>query len=82
MVVRNSRTDVMVKLDYHSASVLAVLQRFSVDADINGFKGEKVHLLVNVITLDHSIRDPFDRLWVYFEATVSLNLYSPDHDAY
>ncbi|KAH9955466.1 hypothetical protein BC827DRAFT_1347593 [Russula dissimulans] len=66
------KSDNNLKLDY-SASVLAVLHRFN--SDIRGFNGEKVHSLINVITLDHSIHDPFDRLGLYFEAMPQENRY-------
>ncbi|KAI9507875.1 hypothetical protein F5148DRAFT_980748, partial [Russula earlei] len=52
-----------------SATILAVLQRFH--CDITKFDGEKVHSLTNVMTLEHHIHDRFDRLELYFEATVS-----------
>jgi HNH endonuclease len=65
--VHNSRAN--VQLDY-SASVLAVLQRFY--CDISSFNGEKIHSLMNVITLEKNVRDVFDRFEFYLEATVSI----------
>jgi len=68
----NPESDDNLKLDY-SASLLAILQRFHVD--ISSFNGEKVHSLTNVITLNHSIHEPFSRLGLYFEATPQENRY-------
>jgi hypothetical protein len=52
--------------------MLAILKRFRYD--ISTFNGEKVHYLTNVMTLQHDIHDWFDRLDLYFEATVRLAL--------
>jgi hypothetical protein len=60
----------------YSASILAVLRRFQYD--ISSFNGEKVHSLTNVMTMEKSIHDAFDRLDLYFEATVSWVLHSPN----
>jgi HNH endonuclease len=60
--------------------VLAVLQRF--DCDIGSFNGERVHSLINVITLEKNIHDAFDRLLFYFEATVGLEFYALNHDTH
>ncbi|KAH9955665.1 hypothetical protein BC827DRAFT_1140816 [Russula dissimulans] len=68
----NPESDDNLKLGY-SSSVLAVLQRFN--RGIRGFNGEKIHSLLNVITLDHSIHDPFDRLRFYLEAIPEENCY-------
>jgi len=67
IVVRNLCP--ITQRDY-SASVLAVLQRFN--CDIGSFNGEKVHSLINVMTLEQNIHDAFDRLYFYFEATVNF----------
>ena len=56
----------------YSASVLAVLQRFGYDPTL--FSGEKVHSLINVMTLHNDLHDEFDKLKLYFEATVSFVL--------
>ena len=47
------------QLDY-SAPILAVLSRFRYD--ISSFNGEKIHSLTNVMTMQHDMRDAFDRL--------------------
>ncbi|KAF9062237.1 hypothetical protein BDP27DRAFT_1233929 [Rhodocollybia butyracea] len=60
------------KKDY-SASVLAVLQRFGYD--IKKINGSNVHSLFNILTLDHTIHDFFDRLKCWFEATNVENCY-------
>ncbi|KAH9968280.1 hypothetical protein BC827DRAFT_1352797 [Russula dissimulans] len=67
-IMRNSRAD--VQLDYSASVLLAVLHRFN--RDIRSFNGEKVHFLINVITLEKGIHDTFDsdRLGFYLEATV------------
>ena len=69
IVASNSCPD--TQRDY-SASVLAVLQRFGYD--ISKFSGEKAHSLINVMTMHHDAHDEFDKLKLYFEATVSLIL--------
>jgi hypothetical protein len=56
-------------MDY-SASVLAVLQRFGYD--VENLNGPKVHSLFNVMTLEKRVHDWFDRLELWFEATVSV----------
>ncbi|KAJ3576489.1 hypothetical protein NP233_g397 [Leucocoprinus birnbaumii] len=60
------------KLDY-AATILAFLEPFGYD--INSFNGEKVHSLVNVITMDKNTHELFDRLQLYFEATSTKNRY-------
>ena len=64
----------------YSASVLAVLQLFNFD--IGSFNGEKVNSLVNVMTLEKNIHEAFNRMLFYFEATVSVNFYSLNHDVH
>ena len=64
----------MFQLDY-SASILAILKRFC--HDISTFNGQKVHSLTNVMTLEKDIHDWFDRLALYFEATVRFALTFP-----
>ena len=54
------------------ASVLAVLQHFGYDP--SSFSGEKIHSLINVMTLHNDLHDEFDKLKLYFEATVSFVL--------
>ena len=70
VVISNSHSD--VQLEY-SASILAVLKGFHYD--IMGFNGPKVHSLVNVMTMEKNIHEAFDRLELYFEATVSWCFY-------
>ena len=69
LAASNSRPN--TQLDY-SASILAVLKRFRYD--ITSFNGEEVHSLPNVITMGMDVHEAFDRLKLYFEATVSLAL--------
>jgi hypothetical protein len=69
VVVSNPRP--YIQRDY-SASILAILNRFRYD--ISTFNGEKAHSLTNVITMEKTIHDLFDRLELYFEATVRLGL--------
>lgn len=57
------------QLDF-SAPMLAVLSRFGYD--INAFHGSGIHSLRNVMTLEFNVHEAFDRLDLWFEATVSL----------
>jgi hypothetical protein len=50
--------------------MLAVLQQFGYDVET--LTGEKVHSLFNVMTMQVDVRDRFDRLELWFEATVSI----------
>jgi hypothetical protein len=50
---------------------LVVLQRFGYD--IEKLNGAMVHSLPNIMTMEKDIHDRFDRLQVWFEATVSLS---------
>jgi len=68
----NPKSEDNLKLG-HSASVLAFLQLFI--SDIGSFNEEKVHSLVNVITLDKGVHDAFNRMGFYFEATPQENRY-------
>jgi len=52
----------------YAASVLAVLKRFGYD--IENLNGPKVHSLYNVMTMEKNVHDWFDRLEMWFEATV------------
>jgi hypothetical protein len=54
----------------YSASVLAVLKRFGYAVD--NLNGDKVHSLFNVMTMQKDVHDWFDRLEIWFEATVSV----------
>jgi hypothetical protein len=54
----------------YSASVLAVLKRFGYD--VESLNGPKVHSLFNVVTMEQNAHDWFDRLQLWFEATVSV----------
>ena len=54
----------------YSASVLAVLKRFGYDVET--LNGLKVHSLFNVMTMEKNAHDWFDRLHLWFEATVSV----------
>ena len=58
---------ILCKKDY-AASVLAVLKRFGYD--IENLNGLKVHSLYNVMTMEKNVHDYFDRLEIWFEATV------------
>ncbi|KAJ3574973.1 hypothetical protein NP233_g1407 [Leucocoprinus birnbaumii] len=64
--------DHKAQLDY-AATILTVLEPFG--CDISDCNGEKVHSLVNVITMQKDIRDLFCRLELYFEATPTENCY-------
>ncbi|XP_006458875.1 hypothetical protein AGABI2DRAFT_115848 [Agaricus bisporus var. bisporus H97] len=57
----------------YSASILAVLKQFH--SDISSFNKEKMHSLMNVITMEKNIHDVFERLELYFEATSVKNHY-------
>jgi hypothetical protein len=46
------------------------LKRFGYDVETTN--GEKVHYLYNVMTMQHSARDFFDRLNLWFEETVNV----------
>ena len=50
--------------------MLAVLERFGYD--VGHLKGPKVHSLFNVMTMEQNMHDWFDRLHMWFEATVSV----------
>ena len=54
----------------YSASVLAVLRRFGYD--VENLNGPKVHSLFNVMTMQKDAHEWFDRLYLWFEATVSF----------
>jgi len=54
----------------YSASVLAILKRFGYD--VESLNGPKVHSLFNVMTMQKDVHDWFDRLHLWFEATVSV----------
>jgi hypothetical protein len=54
----------------YSASLLAVLKRFGYD--VENLNGPKVHSLFNVMTMEKNVHDLFDRLYLWFEATVSV----------
>lgn len=58
----------------YSASVLAVFDRFGVQFD--KLNEGNIHSLWNVMTLVQPIHDSFDRLELWFEATVSILLYA------
>jgi len=49
---------------------MAILQLFRYDA--SSFTGEKVHSLINVMTLSKEYHESFDQLSLYFEAVVSF----------
>lgn len=51
------------------ASVLAVLKSFGYP--VESLNGPKVHSLYNVMTMSKDAHDWFDRLIMWFEATVS-----------
>ncbi|KAH7876598.1 uncharacterized protein C8R40DRAFT_1042116 [Lentinula edodes] len=59
---------------HYSASVLAVFDRFGVQFD--KLNEGNIHSLWNVMTLVQPIHDSFDRLELWFEATVSILLYA------
>jgi hypothetical protein len=59
------------KLEYPTP-ILTVLEQFRYD--IISFNGAKVHSLINVITMEKNMHEAFDRLLLYFEATVRLAL--------
>ncbi|KZT08980.1 uncharacterized protein LAESUDRAFT_647704, partial [Laetiporus sulphureus 93-53] len=67
-----SRPSSPEKKDY-SASVLAVLKCFG--CDVRNLNGAKVHSLYNVMTLEHNVRDWFDRLEICFEETTVKDCY-------
>ena len=54
----------------YSAPFLAVLKHFGYDAE--KLDGEKVHSLFNVMTMQRDVYHWFDRLELWFEATVSV----------
>jgi hypothetical protein len=54
----------------YSASFLVVLKRFRYDAE--KLDGEKVHPLFNVMTMQRDVYYWFNRLGLWFEATVSI----------
>ena len=58
---------ILCQKDY-AASVFAVLKRFGYD--IENLNGPKVHSLYNVMTMEKNVHDWFDRLEMWFEATV------------
>ncbi|KAJ3567816.1 hypothetical protein NP233_g6108 [Leucocoprinus birnbaumii] len=60
------------KLDYAS-TILAILELFG--CNISSLSGEKVHSLVNVITMEKNTHELFYRLELYFEATPTENRY-------
>ena len=55
--------------DYSARLVLAVFARFGYNVD--KLDGAKVYSLYNVFTLAIALRDYFDTLLLWFEATVS-----------
>jgi len=58
-----------VQFDYASC-ILTLLQLFRYD--VSSFNGEKVHSLINVLTMGKDFHELFDRLSLYFEAVVSF----------
>jgi hypothetical protein len=50
--------------------MLAVLKHFGYD--VENLNGPKVHSLCNVMTMQYDAHDMFDRLHLWFEATVSV----------
>jgi hypothetical protein len=50
--------------------MLAVLKHFGYD--VENLNGPKVHSLLNVMTMEKNVHDLFDRLYLWFEATVSV----------
>ncbi|KAJ3808095.1 hypothetical protein EV368DRAFT_46300 [Lentinula lateritia] len=60
------------KKDY-AASVLAVLARF--EYNVENLNGPKIHSLFNVMTLVTVMRDYFDQLKLWFEATITPHRY-------
>jgi len=54
----------------YSASVLAVLKRFGYDVET--LNGPKVHSLFNVMTMQKDAHEWIGRLYLWFEATVSV----------
>jgi len=62
------KSDDNLKLDFFAS--VPVLQRFNCD-----ISSEKVHSLIDVMTLQKDIHDAFDRLCFYFEATPQENRY-------
>lgn len=59
----------------YAAPVLAVLEHFGYNVD--NLNGLKVHSLYNVMTMEHNMRDPFDRLGLWFEPTVGTKMIVP-----
>jgi len=49
---------------------MAVLKHFGYD--VESLNGPEVHSLVNVMTMEKNVHDWFDRLYLCFEATVSV----------
>jgi len=54
----------------YSTSFLAVLKRFGYDAE--KLNGENVYSLFNITTMQRDVYHWFDRLELWFEATVSI----------
>ncbi|KZT08965.1 uncharacterized protein LAESUDRAFT_723269 [Laetiporus sulphureus 93-53] len=67
-----SRTSSPEKKDY-AASLLAVLKRFGYD--VEKLNDAKMHSLYNVMTMQKDVREWFDRLEMWFEATTVENCY-------
>ncbi|KAJ3748142.1 hypothetical protein DFH05DRAFT_1534083 [Lentinula detonsa] len=57
----------------YSASVLAVLKRFGYD--VEPIHSNKVHSLLNIMTVSYDVHDAFDRLELWLEATNQVNRY-------
>ncbi|KAG7085762.1 hypothetical protein E1B28_003303 [Marasmius oreades] len=65
-------SSVVKKSDY-SASLLAVLKRFGYN--VENINGSQVHSLCSIMTMEQNVRDSFDRLELWFEATEIENCY-------
>jgi hypothetical protein len=52
--------------------VWAILERFG-QVSLDDLNGRDIHRLENIITMDNNKHDMFDRLLIWFEATVSLS---------
>ncbi|KAI0312630.1 hypothetical protein OF83DRAFT_1145133, partial [Amylostereum chailletii] len=58
----------------YAAAVFAVLSRFGYD--VGRLKGDKIHLLYNVMTFQSDVHDCFNRLELWFERTDIPNCYN------
>ena len=61
----------LIIITLQAANLWTILSMFGYKNILGELNGNQIHRLENVLTLEHNLHDQFDRLNVWFEATVS-----------